>query len=339
MARRQPRHHGPAVRLSAVDRIAPPAHPQWCTPRGPQHVNRASPVTVVVVVGREHHGDHGRMRKEGLRAINEGEGGASVASDHAPPPGGHPGPRPTDRAGTWVRATVCAVAGSLLALTGHFAVADGVPPWHLVTLLVLAQFAAAWPAARRRFAPVATLGCALGFQAVLHGSLAVTTGPAGAESGHLAHVAGPRAPASPAGGPAWHEASGTMTAVHVLAAVTVAWLLHRADTALVTAVRVARAFRDIARWVVCAVGRPSAGALRSGPCLLPSLEGIGGFAPPEAPRTPPLEHQLVRRGPPGPIPTPVRPASGPRLRPARSHPQGASPCPRTSPPARHCAVP
>lgn len=61
-----------------------------------------------------------------------------------------------------------AVVGSVLALSRHYAVADGVPPWRLVTLLVLAQFVASWPTARRRFAPMATLGCALGVQGLLH---------------------------------------------------------------------------------------------------------------------------------------------------------------------------
>ncbi|WP_319053803.1 hypothetical protein, partial [Streptomyces europaeiscabiei] len=201
-----------------------------------------------------------------------------------------------------MRAAVFAVAGSVLALSGHHAVADGVPPWRLVTLLALAQFATVWPAAQRRFAPMATLGCTLGVQGLLHVALALADGPAGAGSSHLSHTAGPQAPAAPVSGPDWHQASGTMTAVHVLAALTVAWLLHRADDALATAVPIARAVRGAACAVVAWL---SAGLSRVGPRPLPALEPIGCFAPSEPLRTQPLEHQLVRRGPPGHTGVPV----------------------------------
>lgn len=50
-----------------------------------------------------------------------------MVSDDVSPPGGHRFPQRTDRAGTCVRAAVFAVAGSVLALSGHHAVADGVP--------------------------------------------------------------------------------------------------------------------------------------------------------------------------------------------------------------------
>ncbi|WNZ09884.1 hypothetical protein [Streptomyces sp. 11x1] len=85
-----------------------------------------------------------------------------MAADAVPPPGEHLAPHRTDRAGTRVRAAAFAVVGSVPAVSGHYAVADGVTPWRPAALLVLAQFAVAWPATRRRFSLVATLGCTLG---------------------------------------------------------------------------------------------------------------------------------------------------------------------------------
>jgi hypothetical protein len=234
-----------------------------------------------------------------------------VAGDAVPPPGEHLAPHRADRAGTCVRAAVFAVVGSVLAVSGHYAVADGVTPWRPTVLLVLAQFAVAWPAARRRFSPVATLGCTLGVQGLLHVSPTLADGPA--RPGHLARAVRPHLTVVPESESGWHQASGTMTAVHVLAALTVAWLLHRADAALAIAVRVARAVRGAA----CSfISWLSAGLSGVGPRSLPTLEPIERPEPVEGPRTRTLEHQLVRRGPPGHMAAPVRPSPGPRLRPA-----------------------
>lgn len=258
-----------------------------------------------------------------------------MAGEAVPPPRGHrPSPYRADRmdltdradradrAGTCVRAAVFAVVGSVLAVSGHYAVADGVTPWRPTALLVLAQFAVAWPAARRRFAPVATLGCTLGVQGLLHVSPALAAGPAG--PGQLALGSRPHAMVAPSSASGWHQVSATMTAAHVLAALTVAWLLHRADATLAIAVRFARAVRGVAGSLG---SRLSAGLTGIGPRPLPHLEPIEHLALVEAPRTRTLEHPLVRRGPPGHTAVPVRPSPGPRLRPARPHPQGASPVP------------
>ncbi|MGP4052918.1 hypothetical protein [Streptomyces sp. 2A115] len=233
--------------------------------------------------------------------------------------------RPAQRsgggAGACVRAGVFTLAGSVLAALGHSAVAGAVRvPWLWVTLLALLQFAAVWPAARRRFSLPSTLVCTLVSQGALHLALALAGGtfragtaaaPHHTMRGHSRMAAGD--------GHAWHDASGAMTTVHVLAALTVAWLLHRADAALAAAPLAARAVGGIAAAV--------AGWMR--PWLTrvplprrPAVPLTGCFTLPTAAGARTLQHALVRRGPPGPAGIPLPLPAGLRLLPAWLHQQG-----------------
>lgn len=158
------------------------------------------------------------------------------------------------------RAAVFAVVGTVLGVSAHHLVAEGPAPWRQSGLAALVLFGVGLLGARRPRSlatVVATCGAAqTGLHVWLmtahaHGAAAAPT----AMSGHLHHDAHQ----------AWHgrlHDSVTMTAVHVVAAVLVAVLLHRADTVcwspargLTTAVE---AVRTRLAWVRLALagGRP-----------------------------------------------------------------------------------
>ncbi|MER5211706.1 hypothetical protein ABT063_14255 [Streptomyces sp. NPDC002838] len=187
--------------------------------------------------------------------------------------------------------------GTVLATFGHHAVAEGTVPWRLMAALVGAQFVAVWPLARRRYAPGATVVVTLTAQGGLHLALSCADGDTstampqhGMHAGHMAAASGD--------GHAWHHTGAAMTLVHTLAALVVAWLLHRAD------VRTAAALESL--------GTLSRAAVAALDQVLPRL-----VADPDAtaPRLPAgwtgryraaatqvggevLEHAVVRRGPP-----------------------------------------
>ncbi|MFI0539555.1 hypothetical protein ACH3VS_11795 [Streptomyces sp. WSLK1-3] len=144
----------------------------------------------------------------------------------------------TGRVTAGVRAGTFALAGSVIAALGHHAVADGVVPWRLVLLLAGAQFAAMWPVARRQFSLRSALGSALAVQGAMHLALTV----AGTSDPDLGGMRRPVLSAA-AGGHTWQHFSTAMSAVHLLSALVVIWLLHRADAAVAVALGIARAVR------------------------------------------------------------------------------------------------
>ncbi|MCX5555601.1 hypothetical protein [Streptomyces sp. NBC_00038] len=203
------------------------------------------------------------------------------------------GPRPS-RAGACVRAGMFALVGSVLAAFGHHAVAEGPVPWRLVIAFGVAQFIVVWPIARRHHSLPVIAGCTLAAQGALHLVLTWAGGTDHAESGHTAHS---HMAMSQGDGHTWHHASSAMTAVHVVAALAVAWLLHRADAAVTAALVTARTVRGAAVAVIACVRPWFTGAVVPEPPA--ALRLIGHFELPSAARTEPLEHALVRRGPPG----------------------------------------
>ncbi|MDQ0948888.1 hypothetical protein QFZ24_002811 [Streptomyces phaeochromogenes] len=232
------------------------------------------------------------------------------------------GSRPS-RAGARVRAVTFALVGSVLAAVGHHAVEGGQVPWRLVTAFAVTQFIVVRPFARRSPGLLAVGGCTLAAQAAMH--LALTTaGGHRAGTGHMAH-AGHDAMTTGAGGPPWQHASETaMTTAHVVAALVVAWLLHRADTAVTAALATGRTLRAAAAAVMARFLPGTAVATTQRPLPVPLT---GSFELPAGARTQTLEHALVRRGPPGRTPVPVIPLTRARPRPARFHQQGVPPCP------------
>lgn len=250
-----------------------------------------------------------RRRVTGCRRWSAAaERGANIQSQPATILDGHPGRPEASRALVCVRAGAFALAGSVLAALGHVAVADGAVPWRFVSLLAGAQFIAVWPVARRRFSFPAALGCALAVQGVLHLVLTIMgeRDPEGnVRAGHAAH--GMPGHAAMADGPAWQHACTTLTAVHVLAAPAVAWLLHSADAAVVAAMAITRAVRGIAAAVAAWVR-----SLRTGVQVrpLPAVPLTEYAAPHARAWTHSLEHALVRRGPPGHAHVPSRPSPG-----------------------------
>ena len=202
------------------------------------------------------------------------------------------------RAGTCARAGLFAVLGTVLAAFGHHAIAEGTVPWRLAGASVLAQFAAVWPLARRRYTPAATLAFTLATQGVLHLALSYADGdtPTGM-AGHVMHAGHGTAVAGDGHG--WHHAGAAMTAVHVVAALVVAWLLHRADARLTAAFA---ALGTLARAAVAALvqvlPRPVHDTGRM-VLALPDRRPRALFEVAAHAWDDVLEHAVVRRGPPG----------------------------------------
>ncbi|MFI6460567.1 hypothetical protein [Streptomyces sp. NPDC050538] len=199
-------------------------------------------------------------------------------------------------AGACARAGLFAVLGTVLATFGHHAIAEGAVPWRLVGVLIAAQFAAVWPLARRRYAPVATVMATLAMQGLLHLALSATAGDASTAMPQHAMRPGHMAAAS-GDGHAWHHAGATMTIVHTFAALTVAWLLHRADVRMTAALGTLRTLAGAAAAALAQVlPRTPAEPDRALP-RLPEARTSGFFAAKQA-REEVLEHAVVRRGPP-----------------------------------------
>ncbi|MFF2847913.1 hypothetical protein ACFVT5_16590 [Streptomyces sp. NPDC058001] len=105
----------------------------------------------------------------------------------------------------------------------------------------------------------------------------------------------------PGDGHSWHHAGFAMTAAHLLAAAAVAWLLHRADSALTSALDTARTAGRAAGVVLARVlprltFRTARAATRE-----PMRGPLFGYAAPPAPTGTGVEalaHAVVRRGPP-----------------------------------------
>ncbi|WP_189323442.1 hypothetical protein [Streptomyces flaveus] len=163
---------------------------------------------------------------------------------------------------------------------------------------IVAQFTAVWPLARRRYTPAATIAFTLAVQGMLHLALSYTDGDTqAAVRGHAMHAGHGTTVAGD--GHAWHHAGAAMTTVHVVAALVVAWLLHRADARMTAALGT---LATLARAAVAALAQML-------PRLLVHDTGRMVFALPD--RRPGalfevaahacddvLEHAVVRRGPP-----------------------------------------
>ncbi|WP_157857438.1 hypothetical protein [Streptomyces yerevanensis] len=200
------------------------------------------------------------------------------------------------RAGTCARTGLFAVLGTVLATFGHHAIAEGTVPWRLVGAATVAQFVAVWPLARRRYAPAVTVVVTLAVQGLLHLVLSFADGDTQAavpghpmHAGHLAAAAGD--------GHAWHHSGAAMTTVHAAAALVVAWLLHRADARMTTALGTLRTLARAAATALAQVlPRPVYDTGR-GMFTLPDRPGASFEGAPQA-WDDVLEHSVVRRGPP-----------------------------------------
>jgi hypothetical protein len=196
-----------------------------------------------------------------------------------------------------VRAGLFAVLGTVLATFGHHAIAEGTVPWRLSGIAIVAQFAAVWPLARRRYTPAATILCTLAVQGGLHLALSYADGdPPAAMPGHTMHAG--HGTATVGDGHAWHHAGAAMTAVHVVAALVVAWLLCRADARMTAALgalgtlaeAAVAALAQMLPWPVFDTGRPA--------LALPDRRPGTSFEAAAPGRDDVLEHAVVRRGPP-----------------------------------------
>lgn len=201
------------------------------------------------------------------------------------------------RAGACARAGLFAVLGIVLATFGHHASAEGTVPWRLVGVSVVAQFAAVWPLARRRYTPTATVLCTLAVQGGLHVALSYADGASpAAMPGHAMHAR--YGTAAVGDGHAWHHAGAAMTTVHVVAALIVAWLLCRADARMTAALvalgaLAAAAVAGLAQMLprpVFGTGRPA--------LALPGRQPGTSFEVAAPGWDEVLEHAVVRRGPP-----------------------------------------
>ncbi|WP_327191395.1 hypothetical protein [Streptomyces xinghaiensis] len=218
-------------------------------------------------------------------------------------PAAGPVPWPSGRP----RAAVFALTGTVLAVAGHHAVLDVPVPWGTAAVLAAAQYAAVRPLARRRRALPAVVAATLAAQAVLHTALSLAAG-CGPAAGHAAHAAqaadggglpgrGADGALAAAGVHLCHPAPAAMTAAHVLAALAVAWLLHRTDTTAAAAARAARAVRRAAGEALAALltrcPRPAGPTGRA-----PEPADTAVPAEPPSPAREFLASAVVRRGPP-----------------------------------------
>lgn len=201
------------------------------------------------------------------------------------------------------RAAVFAVVGTVLGVSAHHLVAEGPAPWRSSMTAAVLLFAVGLVGTRRPRSLAAVVVTSAAAQSGLHVWLSV------AHSRHAAATSTPM-PAhlhhtTPAHG-AWPEGlhhSPTMTALHAVAAVLVAVLLHRADAACWSLARGLTGAVEAVRARIATVralldGRP-----------LPSGRG-SRVRRPRRTEPPPLggallAYVMVRRGPPQAWPAPA----------------------------------
>lgn len=207
-------------------------------------------------------------------------------------------PDPISRAPLPVlRAALFAIVGTALGVSAHHLVAEGPAPWRQSALTVLALFGVGLVGARRPRSLATVLAACGAAQAGLHSWLmtahadATAATPMAAMPGRMHHAADTHQ--------AWHgrlHDSLAMTAVHALAAVLVAVLLHRTDTVCWSLARGLTTAIDAVRARIATVrallgGRPPLG--ESGPSAL-ALVWLERPSPVGAV----LADVVVRRGPP-----------------------------------------
>jgi hypothetical protein len=193
-----------------------------------------------------------------------------------------------------LRAAVFAVVGTVLGVSAHHLIAEGPVPWRQSAVAAAVLFGVGLAGARRPRSLTGVVAASAAGQIGLHLWLTATHAhrstarvmPSHTDEGMDAHVS-------------WHERlhdSMAMTAVHALAAVLVAVLLHRADAVCwslargLTSVVAAVDVRIATAWAVMHE-RPA--SMGPGPLtiVLAWLEG-----PP--PKVAVLADVVVRRGPP-----------------------------------------
>ncbi|MFH8800732.1 hypothetical protein ACH4F6_14215 [Streptomyces sp. NPDC017936] len=233
------------------------------------------------------------------------------------------------------RAALFAVVGAVLGMSAHRSAAEGPVPWAQGGTAAVVLFGLGLVGARRPRRPATVVVCCVVAQYALHLWLTLTAGggqPAeAADSRHGAHLHG-----HPAGRSPWPHDSLAMTVAHALAAVLVAVLLHRADSACWTLTHGVTAALHALRTRLTAVRRLVAGcpaASRAPGLPLVGAPGDDGLPP----AGPVLAHAVTRRGPPPGAhpsrpPTPPGRRSGIAVRPPRPFPAWRHACP--APPCR-----
>ncbi|MFE4057847.1 hypothetical protein ACFXP3_16395 [Streptomyces sp. NPDC059096] len=224
------------------------------------------------------------------------------------------------------RAGVFSVVTTGLALTGHHLASGHPVPWPgagvaLAVLLVLAVPAARRPGPRPLPTVIVATGAA---QAALHLWLTRSTG-------HSVRTPHPTGRHEPPGGvhEVWHldRHGASMTAAHIVAALLVAWCLHRADTACLA---LGELGGHVGRAIVDLLVRPVPAVP---PFAVPRvLRPAGARAQPPPGNSLVLAHAVVRRGPPAgrvPAARAVRPRGAPR-RARTPSPHRSHPCPAPS---------
>lgn len=194
-----------------------------------------------------------------------------------------------------LRAAVFALVGTALGVSAHHLIADGPMPWRQSVLAAVAFFGVGLVGTRRPRSLAAVVAVCGAAQAGLHVLLMAEHADASAPMAmtpHMHHAMDAHS--------AWHDQahdSLAMTAVHAVAAVLVAVLLHRADAVcwslargLTTAVDSAKA-RIATAWALLTerLGQPQA--------TLPALTRAWLERPPLQGAV--LADVVVRRGPPG----------------------------------------
>ncbi|WP_405961262.1 hypothetical protein OG235_37000 [Streptomyces sp. NBC_00024] len=223
-----------------------------------------------------------------------------------------------------MRAAAFALVGSVLAALGHHAVAEGSVPWRLVTAFAVGQFVIVWPFVRRRLSLPVVVVCTLVAQGALHLTLTLASGTGDPGGAHTGHHMGGGAAVPVEDRHLWPHTSTAMTFAHVVAALAAGWLLQRADAALTAALTATRSAGRVGAAVLARlVSQFDAVAVPT----LATVRLTGCFATPAAARTLPLEHALVRRGPPGHAPIPVRPLDRAAASACPDSRARSSPCP------------
>ncbi|MFE9029040.1 hypothetical protein ACFYOA_22745 [Streptomyces iakyrus] len=201
----------------------------------------------------------------------------------------HPAPLPV------LRAAVFALVGTVLGVSAHHLVAEGPMPWRQSVLAAAVLFGTGLVGVRRPRPLLAVVTACGAAQAALHLWLMAEhpdVSPSMAMSGHMHHAVDAHT--------AWHDRvhdSLAMTAVHAVAAVVVAVLLHRADAAcwslargVTAAVERARA-RIATAWMLLTERTMTPAETR-----LPTLVRVRLERP--SPAGAVLADVVVRRGPP-----------------------------------------
>ncbi|MEV6394517.1 hypothetical protein AB0M39_06980 [Streptomyces sp. NPDC051907] len=194
------------------------------------------------------------------------------------------GRRPASGVPGWaVRAGLFSAVGTGLAVTGHHLASGHTVPWRAGVLGGLALFLVALPLVRTaRSLPVVMLAT-LANQGLLH----LWFEHAQASLPHHSN-----APHGSDG--AWHAGRHglSMAAAHLLAALIVAWLMHRADIAVRSVVR------HLAGMAVNLLARLLPRGLRAAArCVAPHLLRARPVPPSQSSLV--LAYVVVRRGPPG----------------------------------------